>query len=119
MKTILIIEDEDDILFTLSDFLIFEGYNVSTATNGLLAMEILKTSVVPDLILLDMKMPVMNGWEFASAFHDKYGEISPIVVMTAAREAKARANDIGAVGWIEKPFDLDVFLKKVKTFEKK
>lgn len=119
MKTILVIEDEEDILFTVRDFLISEGYNVLTAVNGFLAMEILNTSVIPDLILLDMKMPVMNGWEFSAAFNEKYDHLSPIVVMTAASEASQRANEIQATGWIEKPFHLDVFLEKVKMYVKK
>jgi DNA-binding response OmpR family regulator len=119
MKTILVIEDEEEILFTIRDFLISEGYNVLTAINGFLAMEILQTSVVPDLILLDMKMPVMNGWEFSSAFIEKYDHMSPILVMTAASDAGQRAKDIQAIGWIEKPFALDAFLEKVKMYERK
>lgn len=118
-KTVLIIEDEVDILFTLKEFLELEGYNVLVAENGLEALEIVKTSIALDLILLDMKMPKMNGWEFAEEYHNKYTNSSPIVVMTAAAEAKERANDVHAVGWIEKPFDLDLLLEKIKTYVKK
>lgn len=119
-KNILVIEDEIDILIPLRDYLEIEGYNVSTATNGLEAMEILKNeSIIPNLILLDMKMPIMDGWKFAAEFLDKYDHMSPIIVMTAAAEAKERANDIQATGWIAKPFDLDVLIEKVKKFEKK
>ena len=118
-KIILIIEDEKDILLTLKDFLESEDYHVLIAENGFEAMQLLKTSGIPDLILLDMKMPVMNGWEFAIEFLDKHDHLSPIVVMTAAANAEQRAKDISAVGWVEKPFDLDVLLKTIKKYEKK
>ena len=118
-KTILIVEDEKDILFTLKDFLESENYHILVAENGVEAMELLKTSGIPDLILLDMKMPIMNGWEFAIEFLDKHDHQSPIVVITAAADAEQRAKDISAVGWVEKPFDLDVLLKTIKKYEKK
>lgn len=118
-KTILIVEDEKDILFTLREFLESENYHVLVAENGSEAMELLKNSGIPDLILLDMKMPVMNGWEFAIEFLDKHDHQSPIVVITAAADAEQRAKDISAVGWVEKPFDLDVLLRTIKKYEKK
>lgn len=118
-KTILVIEDEKDILYSLKEFLESENYQVLIAENGFEAMELLKTSGIPDLILLDMKMPVMNGWEFAIEFLDKHDHLSPIVVMTAAANAEQRAKDISAVGWVEKPFDLDLLLETIKKYEKK
>lgn len=118
-KLILIIEDDTEILSSLKIFLELEGYKVLTAQNGLEAMNILKTSGIPNLILLDMKMPIMNGWEFASEFQGKHDRMSPIVVMTAASDAEQRAKDIHATGWVSKPFDLDVLLEKVKKYERK
>jgi CheY-like chemotaxis protein len=113
-KTILIIEDEKEILYTLKEFLEFEDYQVIIAVNGLESMELLKTSVMPNLILLDMKMPIMNGWEFAAAFLAKYNQMSPIIAVTAAADAEQRAKSINAIDWIEKPFDLDLLVKKIK-----
>ncbi len=118
-KTVLIVEDERDILYTLKDFLESENYHVLTAENGFEAMEAIKGFGIPHLILLDMKMPIMNGWEFAIEFLDKHDHQSPIVVMTAAANAEERAKDISAVGWVEKPFDLDVLLKTVRKYERK
>lgn len=118
MKTILIVEDEKDILTSLRDFLLTENYNVLTAENGLVALNILKDAGAPNLILLDMKMPVMDGWTFAAEFEKAYDKTSPIVVLTAAANAKERASDINASGWIEKPFDLDVLLEKIKKYER-
>lgn len=107
---ILVIEDDQDILFALSSILQEEGYTVQVAENGLIALELLKAHGLPHLILLDMMMPVMNGWEFGAEFLARYDRQCPIVVMTAAADAKQRALDIHADGWIEKPFDLNELL---------
>ena len=116
-KSILVVEDESDILMSLRDFLESEGYHVLTAENGREALKILQNSKIPNLILLDMKMPVMNGWEFANEFHNQHGEMSPIMVITAAADAQKRADDIHANGWLEKPFGLEALLEKVKMHE--
>lgn len=114
LKTILVIEDEKVILNTLKEFLEFEGYNILVADNGLTALAILEKSAMPHLLLLDMKMPKMNGWEFAKAFNEKYNNAAPIIVATAAVDAEQRAKDVNAVDWVEKPFNLDVLLEKIK-----
>lgn len=116
--TILIIEDDEDILFTLRDYLELEGYHVLTAGNGLEALELLKNIDTPNLILLDMKMPLMNGWEFAAAYEEKFTKKAPIIVVTAAADAEQRARDIRAISFVEKPFDLDDLLEKIKIHSK-
>jgi DNA-binding response OmpR family regulator len=117
-KNILIVEDDVDILDTVKGFLESEGYDVQTAENGAEAMKQLTENKTPDLILLDMKMPIMNGWQFATEFHEKHDHTSPMIVMTAAPDAEQRAKDVSASGWVEKPFDLDVLLEKIKRYEK-
>jgi urea transport system substrate-binding protein len=94
-----------------------EGYQVLTALNGFEAIQLLEKSVMPNLILLDMKMPIMNGWEFATAFLAKYDHHCPIVITTAAGDAIQRAKDINANDWISKPFDLDTLLEIIKKNE--
>ncbi|HAR44510.1 MAG TPA: response regulator [Bdellovibrionales bacterium] len=116
-KTILVIEDDEDILFAVSTFLELEGYLVRTATDGASALERLKREGMPDLILLDMIMPVMNGWQFAAEFHENYRTPVPIVVMTAAANAEQRAKDIGAAGWISKPFKIEELLTRIQAYE--
>jgi CheY-like chemotaxis protein len=69
---------------------------------------------MPGVILLDMRMPVMNGWEFARAFAERHGRACPIVVVTAAENARLRAEEIGADAWLEKPFDVDAVLAAVE-----
>lgn len=118
-KTIMVIEDDTEILLTLKLFLESEGYTVITAENGFEAMQLLANVTTPNLILLDMKMPIMNGWQFALEFLDKHDHMSPIVVMTAASDAEQRARDIHAIGWLAKPFDLDMLLEKVQEYERK
>lgn len=83
-----------------------EGFQVFTAKNGREGLEILLTRK-PALILLDMLMPVMDGWQFAAEYRQKYAKPAPIVVMTAAKDARQRAKDIGAEDFVSKPFELD------------
>lgn len=115
MKTILVLEDEADILQSLSELLQTEGYLVHLARNGKEALEYLRKSPMPDLVLLDMKMPVMNGWDFTKEFYRLYDHRAPLLVMTAAADAEKRANEVHADGFIGKPFNLDELLKKIKT----
>ncbi len=105
-RTVLVVDDDPDILSIISFVLEEEGYRVVTAGDGREGLEAAEREM-PDLILLDMKMPIMNGWEFAREFHARYDSKVPLVVLTAAEDAKRRAQEIGAVGWIGKPFDLD------------
>jgi len=113
MKTILILEDEKDILEALTALLKTEGYEVKTAHHGREALDYLEKSPLPDLILLDMKMPVMNGWEFTTEFYRLYDHRAPLFVMTAAADAEKRAQEVSADGFIGKPFDLDELLEKI------
>lgn len=112
------VDDDRDLLPLIALVLEGEGYTVQTATDGREALEIIERGM-PDLILLDMKMPVMNGWEFARQFRAKYDYQTPIVVLTASQDARKRAEEIDAVGWIGKPFDLDNLISVVNRHVKK
>ncbi|MDD4972717.1 MAG: response regulator transcription factor [Bacteriovorax sp.] len=113
-KKILIVEDDVDILFSLEMLLENEGYTVQVAENGAVALELIKNNGLPNLILLDMMMPVMNGWQFGLKVHALYGHLCPIVVMTAAADAQQRAKDINAIDWLEKPFNFKKLLTLIK-----
>jgi DNA-binding response OmpR family regulator len=119
LKRILLIEDEPDILFSLKMFLESEGFEVSAAQNGEEGMRILETQEMPELILLDMKMPVMSGWDFCREFINTFDHKAPLVVMTAAADAAERAKEAQATGWLGKPFTLDELLTKVNQHLKK
>jgi two-component system sensor histidine kinase ChiS len=113
VKDILVVEDDEGIRESVTTFLEMQGYRVRSAGDGFQAMELLKSGPMPNLVLLDMKMPIMNGWQVAIEFLDKHDHLSPFVVMTAAADAQQRAKDVSAVGWLAKPFTLDELLVKV------
>jgi CheY-like chemotaxis protein len=101
---ILVIDDDPSILSTVSDILEFEGFPVATASNGAEGLRCVEQAR-PALVLLDMRMPVVDGWEFARLLRQR-GITLPIIVMTAAQDARRWAQEIGANGYLAKPFDL-------------
>jgi CheY-like chemotaxis protein len=111
-RNILLIEDDVDIRSILRDALEWEGYGVYTASNGKEGMEILPEMPAPCLILLDLMMPVMNGWEFADALESDraYADI-PIVTLSAFSDPEKQ---IRANGSIKKPVNLDVLFALVR-----
>jgi CheY-like chemotaxis protein len=114
--TIMVIEDDQDILSTLETFLESEGYRVQAAANGREALDAINArGQLPALILLDMRMPVLDGWQFAAAFREQYGRAAPIVVMSAAADTAQRAKEIGATGWLSKPFTLSALLEILRV----
>jgi len=112
---ILVIDDDESILEFIAGVLNDEGYQASTATNGEEGLEA-AAQAPPDLILLDMRMPVMDGWQFAEAYHRRPGRRAPIIVITAARDAASSAEQIGAQGYLAKPFDLEDLLALVSKY---
>jgi two-component system, chemotaxis family, chemotaxis protein CheY len=112
---VLLIEDEDTIGLIVSDALALEGYDVRRARNGREALDILR-GWLPRLILLDLMMPVMDGWAFRAAQRQLAGEAAqvPVIVLSGAREARARAAELGAVEALSKPFDLGQVLAAVE-----
>lgn len=112
MARILIVEDERSILQLVCEVLSEAGHDVFSASNGAEALQRIEEFGTPDLIVLDMWMPVMNGWQLAEALQAR-GIAVPLVVMTAAREARQRAQEVGAIGFIGKPFDVDQFAETV------
>jgi two-component system chemotaxis response regulator CheY len=103
-RTILVVDDDTAVLRTVVEILAEEGYHLATATNGAEALDVLE-KITPHLILLDMRMPVMDGWQFAQALRGNQQAI-PILVMTAAQDARKWAREIGASGYVAKPFDI-------------
>ena len=114
-QSILIVEDDEGIRNALRLALELEGYQVFTASNGKEGLELLPKMPVPCLILLDLMMPVMNGWEFALALEEKDMILAtiPVVVVTAFAD---QAKTIKAKGVIKKPVDLEVLFQMVKRW---
>ncbi|MEN9722290.1 MAG: hypothetical protein RJB38_276 [Pseudomonadota bacterium] len=114
-KTILVVEDDAAIRSTLKIALEMEGYHVITASQGQEALTLLPTIKTPCLILLDLMMPIMNGWEFAQAIRsDMVLAPIPIALVTAYSEEAATFS--GAQALVKKPVDLDLLFEVVRRF---
>jgi two-component system chemotaxis response regulator CheY len=111
-RVIVVVDDTDGIRDLIADTLTDQGYTVVCAANGAEALVVMQ-STQPVLILLDLNMPVMDGWQFARALADRSLRI-PIVILTAAAEASRHAQELGAAGWLRKPFDLTDLLGMVE-----
>jgi two-component system, chemotaxis family, chemotaxis protein CheY len=109
------VDDDPDILEALSEILEAEGFEIRRARNGKEALERLEPEP-PHLILLDLMMPVMDGWEFAQRMRQKSPHLAsiPIIVLSADRNVGSKAKDIGAVGHLAKPFELNDLLSMVR-----
>jgi len=110
---ILVVEDDPDLLSLVEMILVDAGYRVATAPEGRAALARCAEEL-PALVFLDMRMPGMNGWDFARELRARHGRAVPIVVVTAAENARARAEEIGAEGWLAKPFDLEDVLRAAR-----
>jgi CheY-like chemotaxis protein len=111
-RRLLLVEDDDGVRDMMEMVLDSEGYEVVTATNGHAALAVLDAEP-PDLILLDMRMPEMDGWEFARRYAQLPGPKPPIIVVTAAQDASRRAAEIAAHGYLAKPFGIDDLLQVI------
>ena len=109
---ILVVDDDPTILATVAETLDLEGYAVMTATNGAEALQAIDREV-PSLVLLDMRMPVLDGWEFVRVIKERRLSLT-LVVMTAASDARRWAREIGAHGVLAKPFDLEDLIAEVE-----
>jgi CheY-like chemotaxis protein len=102
---ILVADDDPEMVSIIAEALSYKGYRVVTARHGKEALECVETEH-PQLILLDMKMPVMDGWTFAKALRERHGRSIPIVVITAVEDSQLRADELGAEGELGKPFNM-------------
>jgi CheY-like chemotaxis protein len=114
---VLLVEDDDDIRETLAEILLSEGYGVQAARNGREALEVLRREPLPGVILLDLRMPVMDGFEFRShQLRDARLRRVPVLVLTAAndpRDESAETSDMATCGHLRKPIDLETLLATV------
>jgi CheY-like chemotaxis protein len=118
---ILVVDDDTVICGLIADVLGAEGYEVATACDGAAALRILeemqgRRRPPPDLILLDMRMPVMDGRAFLAAYRRSPPPHARVVLSTAAADAAASAAEVAADGVLAKPFDLDQLIAVVEAF---
>lgn len=104
---VLVIEDDPALREIYAGSLLERGHSVRTAANGTHALERLGDDWTPCVIFLDLRMPGMDGWEFARQLraNERLKEL-PIVVVAAHFRIDQEAREIGAAAWLQKPFDL-------------
>jgi CheY-like chemotaxis protein len=108
---ILVVDDDVDIRDATCLVLEHSGYRVVAACNGEEALRLLREDGQVDLILLDMMMPVMDGWGFRRSQPEGPAFVKiPVIVLTGDGRASAKAAAIGAAGYLKKPLDLDDLL---------
>jgi two-component system chemotaxis response regulator CheY len=110
----LVVDDDAAIRALVTEILELEGYAVETASNGQEALAMLERSA-PWLLLLDMRMPILDGWGVAREIAARQLTVK-ILVMTATQDAQAWAVEIQADGYLAKPFDLPHLLQAVAQF---
>jgi len=115
MSHVLVIEDDLAILRGLADNLEYESYEVTTATDGLEGYRLLQEQK-PDLVILDLMLPRMNGYEVCRRARDE-GNMVPILILTARGEEMDRVLglDLGADDYVTKPFSIPELMARVRA----
>jgi CheY-like chemotaxis protein len=112
---ILVVEDDYSIREALSELLAEEGYHVTCASNGAEALHALSGDAAPSLILLDLMMPVMDGWQFRTAqrLDPRLSSIQVLVLSASHGGGPGAPADLDAEGFLPKPFDVDTLVSAV------
>jgi CheY-like chemotaxis protein len=115
--TVLIVDDDQDLRDMVALCLSTEGFETATAADGEQALARLRRDPTPSVVLLDLRMPVMNGFEVLAAVRrDPALAATPIVVITGDHASASRAVAAGAAGCLVKPIDLDDLLEVARRF---
>ena len=117
---VLVVEDDPELRAVVAEILEWEGYRVTTASNGRKALQAIEETSTggatsPALVLLDMWMPVLDGWSVARELKQRAIKV-PIVVMTAAEDAPRSAEEVDADGYLAKPFGMDDLLEAIRPY---
>jgi CheY-like chemotaxis protein len=114
---VLIVEDDPDAREALAQILLGSGYNVATAADGHAALLHLRGSPHPCVVVLDLMMPGMDGWQFrAEQLQDPALATIPVVVITAVPRAEQRAAVLDIPDYLTKPIDIERFLETVQRY---
>jgi CheY-like chemotaxis protein len=114
---VLVVDDEPELRRLTESILVWRGYQVVVAAHGQEAMQRLR-EYCPDLIVLDLNMPVMDGWQFClerELLADRTLACVPILLLTGAEGAARLADTLRAAGYLKKPFDPDDLLDAVSV----
>jgi len=113
-KKVLVVEDDPDLREMVQWFLEEEGFIVETAGDGKEALDCAIANK-PSVVLLDITLPVIDGYGVAAGLHKVYGDHLPILTMTADGHAAEKAGKIGAIGCLSKPFELEDLVDAVRA----
>jgi CheY-like chemotaxis protein len=112
---VLIVEDDEDLREMMAQLLTLEGYQTATVANGREALQYLQEGERPQLILLDLMMPVMDGWEFRRQ-QQADPELAPVPVIVLSALDQGRASNLEADAFLKKPLDFDHLLTLVRNY---
>ncbi len=112
-NTILLVDDEEHLRVTVSDFLTFQGYIVELARSGEEALETLE-SMTPDLIILDISMPGIGGMGFLQRLSRSAGASPPVLVLTARANLQSFFDGLDVAGFVSKPCEKGVLLAQIQ-----
>jgi len=114
---ILIVDDDVDTGEAMSELLAYQGFEVALATDGQRALEALRgADTLPDVILLDLMMPVMNGWQFRKAqLDDPQLAAVPVIVVTASWASDSQLSQLKAAALFRKPVDAGTLVRKINS----
>ena len=105
LRKVLVIDDDDELADVVRQILREAGHSVATVRHGAAALELTK-HISPDLILLDLSMPIMDGWSFVTQYRRNGGQGTRILLLTGNQHAHEIARTLQADGYITKPFDM-------------
>jgi CheY-like chemotaxis protein len=112
---ILVVDDDADLRDSLAQVLLDEGYAVAKAAHGGEALDCLRAGPLPSVILLDLMMPVLNGWQFREAqVRDPELASIPVLVISADPSAARAAAELGVTGSLSKPLDVGRLLAAIE-----
>lgn len=111
--TVLVVDDDDELADVVRQVLRDSGYSVATVRHGAAALDLVR-HISPDLILLDLSMPIMDGWSFVSQYRRSGRSGARIILLTANSHAPEIADRLEADGYVTKPFDLADLLSVVR-----
>lgn len=109
-RRVLVVDDDPDIRELLVSVLTDDGYEAMAAKDGREALAVLDRWPA-DVVVLDLMMPVMDGWTFAERMREKWS--IPIVVLSAATDLARHAGRVGAADVVPKPFDIEMLLPRI------
>jgi CheY-like chemotaxis protein len=110
---VLIVEDDEDLRDMMAQMLNIEGFHTATVANGREALEYLHATGKPNVILLDLMMPIMDGWEFRRQ-QKADPELAPVPVIILSALDQTRAAPVDAEAFLKKPLDFERLLELVR-----